>query len=210
MKPRLAYGIAFVAGFVMMGMEILGSRVLAPTFGSSVQVWGALISVFMAGLGFGYAAGGWWADRRPQPSSVVWLLLLAAILMATMPAYDTTWCQAIGRTGLPVSWGALLAATVLFAPACACLGAVSPLLIRLVTPDAEHVGRCAGRIFAIVTVGSIAGTLVTAFWLIGSMGTARAMLVMAATAFLVAAIVAHQTCAGQCLWSGLKLGGDRP
>ncbi len=32
--------LVFTAGFVLMGFEIAGSRVLAPYFGNSIYVWG--------------------------------------------------------------------------------------------------------------------------------------------------------------------------
>ena len=42
--------VVFVSGAVLMAFEIVGSRVLAPYFGSSIFVWGSLISVVMAAL----------------------------------------------------------------------------------------------------------------------------------------------------------------
>ena len=50
-----------------MSLEILGSRVLAPAFGSSVYVWGGLISTFLMALAVGYGLGGRLADYRPDP-----------------------------------------------------------------------------------------------------------------------------------------------
>ena len=41
-----------------MAVELLGGRLLAPTFGSSIYVWGAIITVFMLALSLGYLAGG--------------------------------------------------------------------------------------------------------------------------------------------------------
>ena len=37
-----------------MSLEILGSRVLAPHYGSSVYVWGSLITTFLTALAVGY------------------------------------------------------------------------------------------------------------------------------------------------------------
>ena len=34
----------FLSGAALMGLEIVGSRVLAPVFGNSLFVWGALIT----------------------------------------------------------------------------------------------------------------------------------------------------------------------
>ena len=54
----------FVSGGVLLGVEIAASRVLAPFFGNSLYVWGAVIGVVLAGLAVGYAAGG--APGRPR------------------------------------------------------------------------------------------------------------------------------------------------
>ena len=58
----------FLSGAALMGLEIVGSRVLAPVFGTSLFVWGALITTFLAALAAGYALGGRLADRRPDLS----------------------------------------------------------------------------------------------------------------------------------------------
>ena len=49
--------VVFVSGAVLMSLEIAGSRILAPHFGSSIFVWGSLISVVMASLSIGYYWG---------------------------------------------------------------------------------------------------------------------------------------------------------
>ncbi len=45
--------VVFISGAVLMALEIVGSRVLAPYFGSSIFVWGSLISVVLAALSVG-------------------------------------------------------------------------------------------------------------------------------------------------------------
>ena len=57
----------FLSGAALLGVEIAASRVLAPTFGSSLYVWGALIGVVLTRLSVGYWAGGALADRWPSP-----------------------------------------------------------------------------------------------------------------------------------------------
>ena len=74
---RSAAGIfaaVFISGAVLLGLELVASRVVAPFFGSSIFVWGALIGVVLAGLSVGYWIGGVVADRFPTP-----LLLLGAL-----------------------------------------------------------------------------------------------------------------------------------
>src|SRR5215475_7269661 len=54
-----------IGGAAVMVIEILGSRILAPSFGTTLHVWSALITVTLAALAAGYAVGGRMADRRP-------------------------------------------------------------------------------------------------------------------------------------------------
>src|SRR5688500_20248990 len=68
---------AFVTGAVVMALEILGSRLLAPVFGNSLFVWGALIGVILAAMSSGYAFGGWVSDRLPGGYVLSGLLLFS-------------------------------------------------------------------------------------------------------------------------------------
>ena len=77
----LLYVTAFISGFVMMGYEMLGVRVLAPFYGTSVYVWGATISVFLAGLSIGYALGGRIAERRADGKILAVLVMIPALLI---------------------------------------------------------------------------------------------------------------------------------
>jgi len=56
--PWLLYAVVFVCGAVLMSLEMIGSRMLAPYFGNSIFVWGSLISVVLAALSLGYWLGG--------------------------------------------------------------------------------------------------------------------------------------------------------
>jgi len=48
------YLYAFIAGFVILSLEILAFRMLAPYFGSSVFVSGSVITVILVFLSLGY------------------------------------------------------------------------------------------------------------------------------------------------------------
>ena len=60
--------LAFTSGFIIMSIELLGGRVLAPYFGSSIYVWGSIITVFMIALSFGYLIGGQLSLQAPRLS----------------------------------------------------------------------------------------------------------------------------------------------
>ncbi|MEK9822758.1 MAG: glycosyl transferase, partial [Gammaproteobacteria bacterium] len=57
--------LAFTSGFIIMSIEMLGGRILAPYFGSSIYVWGSIITVFMVALAVGYLTGGHLSLMQP-------------------------------------------------------------------------------------------------------------------------------------------------
>ena len=54
--------IVFISGAIVMGVEIVASRLLAPYYGDTVYTWGSLIAVIMMALAIGYRKGGKNAD----------------------------------------------------------------------------------------------------------------------------------------------------
>ena len=56
----------FFTGAAVLMLEILGTRILAPFFGTTVFVWSSLISVAIIALAIGYFFGGKVADSRPE------------------------------------------------------------------------------------------------------------------------------------------------
>jgi predicted membrane-bound spermidine synthase len=161
MRLRVA---AFAGGAVVMGLEISGSRILAPHFGSSVFVWGGLITVFLAALAGGYFVGGIFSDRHPHLSVLGYLLGLAGLGVLLVPLLAEPVCLGL-RTAGP-RWGPLLSALLLFAFPAFLLGTVSPYCMRLFAKDVLSVGRSAGALYTISTVGSLVGTFGATFVLI--------------------------------------------
>jgi spermidine synthase len=190
-RTGLAIAVAvFLSGAALLGLEITASRVLAPTFGSSLFVWGSLIGIVLTGLAIGYWAGGIAADRLPTPYLLISALTLGAVLVALVPVIDgpvLTWI--VGWDPGP-RLDPLLAAAILFGPASIVLASASPIAVRLAASSLERLGRTAGRLFSISTAGSIFGTFVTAFWLVPELGTDQVLAVAAVTLVSAALIVA--------------------
>ena len=186
-RSSLAIGVAvFIAGAALLGLEIASSRVLAPFFGNSLYVWGALIGIVLAGLSTGYWLGGIIADRYPTPRLLVAILGVSSLLVLAIPFVDG-WVldQLVGWDPGP-RLNPLLATIFLFGLQAVILGTVSPVAVRLRAHSLEDLGRTAGRLFAVSTAGSIAGTFATAFYLIPELGTDQ-VLACAATALMLAA-----------------------
>ena len=160
------YWVVAVCGAVLMALEILSSRVLAPHFGNSVYVWGSIISVFLAALSVGYLWGGRLADRHPSIAALGRLIALAAAFQAFLLWVGPPLASWLGGVTGATPAGTLLATTVLFGPASILLATVSPYAVRLAIHDLGTVGNTAGRLYALSTLGSLAGTLGCTFGLI--------------------------------------------
>jgi spermidine synthase len=181
---------AFTSGAVLLGVEIAASRVLAPFFGSSLYVWGALIGVVLTGLAVGYWVGGAVADRLPAAGSLVVAIGAGAGLVLLIPVLDGPVQEAIVDWDPGPRLDPLLAAAILFGPPSVVLAAVTPIAVRLRASELERLGRTAGRLFSVSTAGSIAGTFATAFWLVPELGTDQLLGVGACLLFAAAAVVA--------------------
>jgi hypothetical protein len=74
MRSFAAACIVFVGGFAIMVLEIIGTRFLAPHFGTSYYVWVNQIGLVMVALALGYYFGGILADRWRRLGKLAWLL----------------------------------------------------------------------------------------------------------------------------------------
>jgi MFS family permease len=193
--------LVFVGGIVSLGIETAASRLFAPYFGTSLFVWANLIGLILLYLTIGYYVGGRLADRYPRPGVLYLITAIASLLTAVIPlvaAPILTWSQgAFATYSIGIFYGSLVGVLILFAPSMILLGCVSPFAIRLSVDQVGKAGRTAGRLYAISTAGSIAGSFLPVLVLIPYIGT-RLTFVTLAAALLVVSII------------GLILSGVRP
>lgn len=188
---RFLYLLVFVVGTASLGAEIAAARLMAPFFGASTIVWANTIGVVLVSLSVGYWLGGRLGDRYPRPRELCLVIAGAAALLAVVPfaarPFFELSADALDEISAGAFVGSLLGVLFLIAIPVVMLGTASPWAIRLAVPDVEHAGRVAGRLYAISTVGSLLGTMVSALLLIPFIGTQRTFLVFAVALALVAA-----------------------
>lgn len=165
-----------LSGAVLMALEILGSRVLAPHYGSSVYVWGSLITTFLTALAVGYWLGGRLADSHPHATAVSLIVACGAVLILPAVVWGAPLLRFVNGLGWDVRWSALAASLVLFLPPSLALGMVTPFAVRISASLLERVGSVSGRYSALSAAGSILGTLLTAFVLIPAFPVAKLLL----------------------------------
>ncbi len=128
----VALGAAvFIAGAVLLGVEIVASRVLAPSFGNSLFVWGSLIGVVLTGLAVGYWVGGVLADRFPSFYLLLGTLTLGAGLVLLIPVADGWVIERIVDWDPGDRLNPLIASVVLFGPMAVVIASASPIAVRL-------------------------------------------------------------------------------
>ena len=165
--------VVFISGAVLMALEIVGSRVLAPYFGSSIFVWGSLISVVMTALSIGYYWGGWLSAREPSYGRLVTLLIIPGVIIFILPFLYPSINEWIAGMDLGNRLSPLAACSALFLLPGVFIGTISPYVIRLAATHLHTVGSTAGTLYAVSTCGSIVGTLLTAFYLIPALGVSN-------------------------------------
>lgn len=167
--------LVIVAGMASLALEMAAARLLAPFFGSSLYTWAILIGLILVYLTAGYWLGGKLADSRPKPGPFFVLNGMSALAVALAGAVAT---PALGgalettdRLPFGLFFGTIAGCLALFAVPTVLLGCVSPYAIRLSVRRVAAAGSAAGSVFALTTIGSLAGTFAAVFLFIPTWGT---------------------------------------
>ncbi|MBI5883434.1 MAG: fused MFS/spermidine synthase [Elusimicrobia bacterium] len=175
----------FTAGAAVLALELVGSRVISPFYGSSLYSWAAIITVTMVALALGYALGGRAADRDPSPALFAKLAAAAGVAVAFIPLLRVPVLS--GTASLGVRLGALASSAILLGPALSLLGSLGPVVVRLSTREVASVGRRSGEVMAVSTAGSVLGAVASGFFLIPNLRVPTILYGIAGLLFIVAA-----------------------
>lgn len=158
--------LAFTAGFIIMSVELLGGRILAPYFGSSVYVWGSIITVFMLSLSLGYLIGGRLSMHAPSLKKHGLFFILAALMLLPLILWGEAVMEAVFLRMEDPRYGSLIVSMLLFFIPTTILGMVSPYSVRLLVMNHLYSGQIAGFLYFVSTLGSALGTLGTSFYFV--------------------------------------------
>ncbi len=185
---RGAHLFVFFTGTAVMATEMCASRFLAPWFGTSMIVWSVLIAVVLAAMSAGYWLGGRLSDRHPSWALLYWIPAAAGVLISLIPPLGGLlfpWLSAgIRATPVNIIVLALAGVLALFVPPVLLLAMVSPFMIRLLA-RADNTGRTAGSLYAVSTLGSIAGTLLSTLVMIPLLGTRETLFIVSGVLILL-------------------------
>ncbi|MBV1908869.1 MAG: fused MFS/spermidine synthase [Kangiellaceae bacterium] len=149
-----------------MCFELLGGRLLAPYFGSSVYVWGSIITIFMLALSIGYLVGGKYSLFRPSIFKYGIIFISSAISIIPTILFSEVIMEWVFSLVEDPRYGSLLASTMLFMVPTAIMGMIAPYSIRILTESKDSSGQTAGFLYFVSTLGSAIGTIFTSFYLV--------------------------------------------
>ena len=158
--------MAFISGFCIMTIEMLGARILSPYFGGSLSVWGSIITIFMLALALGYLLGGRLSTRTPSGITYALFFIGAALFSVPIILFADIIMNPIMINIEDARYGSLFASIFLFFIPTSILGMISPYSVRLMVDKEEHSGHMAGLLYFISTLGSALGTLGTSFYFV--------------------------------------------
>jgi len=177
----------FVSSALLLVLEIVAGRLVAPYVGVSLYTWTSIIGVILAGLSLGNWLGGVWADKGAGRRSVGWVLAAGGLYCLASLALLDPLGAAVQQHGLSLLSASFTFAAVLFFMPAALIGVVTPLLTTLSLRLDPRAGHVVGRMHALAAVGSIAGTFAAGYWLVQSFGT-RAVVLTSGLALLALAL----------------------
>ena len=184
-----ALAIVFTSNTAIMVLELVASRIMAPSIGSSLYTWTSIIGVILAGISLGNYLSGMVADRIASRRSVGWAFIAAGLAALTVVPIGA-WVASSGFSqGLPtIGRIVLLVAVVFFIPS-VFLGFISPLVVKLTVRNLSTTGHTVGLIYGVSTVGNIVGTFLTGFFLINWFPTSWIVAGVSGTLILVGLLV---------------------
>ena len=189
MKKHVLDIAAFACGAMIMVLELTASRILAPYFGTSNMIWTGIIGIILLSISMGAYLGGVLSDKKPRYRMLSTVIIAAGLWILLLPIVSAGLLGFISANTADIRIGAVLSAIVLFLPPSLALGTVSPFAVKLRINGLKGVGKTAGKLSALSTLGSITGTFLAGFVLIPLVGSTQILyiigLVLISTAFIV-------------------------
>lgn len=165
---KLLYTIAFSEGAAVMAVELIGAKMIAPFYGTSLYVWASVLGLTLIGLAGGYFTGGQLSKKISNNNLLVSILTISAAFILIMPQ----WGNFIMERNLGPSFltGTIVSGIFFILPPLFCLGMVSPIIINLISEQDQSPGKISGIVYGISTIGGVFMTFFIAFYLIPEWG----------------------------------------
>ncbi|MCF7552712.1 fused MFS/spermidine synthase [Pseudonocardia sp. WMMC193] len=162
MRPSLARVAALGSGAVILVVETLATRLVAPYVGLTLESTTAAIGVALAGIAAGAALGGRLSDwRDPRAVAALGMLLGGLGVLAVQPVV-----RVVGPVVGPGPAATIVLVGASTMPAIIALSLVAPAVTKAMLHGMDGAGTVIGLLSAAGTIGSLAGTFAAGFVLV--------------------------------------------
>jgi len=162
--------VMLISGAVSFSYEVMWSRLLGHLLGGSVYGFACMLASFLAGIALGSALAVRFARDAARASRAFAAAQLGTAALSTLAFYALDrmpdLASAIAsRAGDPLFADAAVAALTLL-PGATCIGATFPLAVRVLARGEADAGPASARVYTWNTLGAIAGSVGTGFFLL--------------------------------------------
>lgn len=186
MSPRriLLLAAFFLSGLAALVFELVWTRLLLLSLGTTATAVGVVLAAFMGGMALGSLLAGHRRVARLDPVSCFASLegFVSLYALASPSLLDAI--SGIARVEL--QFAAALAALL---PATVAMGASLPILVRAIRRDDEPAAVGIGQLYAANTAGAVLGPLLSVFWFFPSVGLGSTLWIGAAFDLFVCGIL---------------------
>lgn len=168
---------SFIAGFSLMTVELISSRIVAPIIGNSIFTWTSVIGVTLLGLSLGSWIGGIIADNTKNKNILPLAFLISSILVFFIPilAKNTDFLLKISDS---ILWLNLFLSIYLFLLPAISIGTIQPIVLKNFADDFSKIGSRYGLLSAVWSIGSVLGVFLTGFVFISTIGSYETVFLM--------------------------------
>lgn len=189
-KPKTVYILcSFMAGFSLMTVEIISSRIMAPIIGSSIYTWASVIGMTLLGLAIGSALGGELADKYNNTKILPTIFLISGIstLLISPLSRHTDWIVNSSNSIILIN---ILISGYLFLIPAIILGLIQPIILKKYADDFTKIGSNYGFLSTTWSLGSILGVFVTGFYFVSTLGSQKTLYIIGFILLLISLLLA--------------------
>lgn len=203
--------LAFAAsGFAALAYEVAWFRILSMTIGNSVYAFSMMLATFLLGLALGSYVFAFFIDRvqeRLRAFAIMEILIGISVIGLTplfgkLPLafmgilqHFTFDFWAFQVVNFLTAFIAIIIPTLL-------MGAIFPLVVRVITDDPGRLGRNVGSLYALNTIGGVLGSFLAGFFFIPFLGVQNTLFLMAALSLCVGVLLLFYSQASALLKRG--------
>jgi predicted membrane-bound spermidine synthase len=167
-RKELLLTISFFEGAAVMIIELLGAKIIAPFYGTSMYVWASVLGVTLFALASGYYAGGWISKKYKSENILFLVIGIGAIFTILAPIIAPS--IMVFTSDLGIRTGSLVSVFLYLLVPVSCMGMVSPMITQFINNGNDSAGKSAGTVYAISTIGGILATFIAGFYLLPTLG----------------------------------------